>query len=418
MEKVVSTDPIDCLGLSVRSYNLLRRAKIDTVGDLFSALENGYVEMIKGIGEKSLREITSVTNTYQIVNLEEIQTALEKVETLSDENLEDVVHEKLTIVSNALQEMIDWQKSALEKQIKVGLLHRKVLVCGKSLDKLIREGEVNRFQVSKIYSRVLDTIYITEELAYLTSKLSVRDLCILTARYGFSPQTYEVIGDDVGVTRERIRQILKRIENRIGDAVKDAIGKQTSSYSSKPVLVRMQTALYLGEQQGFEITYGNWAKSLIVSGLLGNWMIKDGFSGDPIELLIAICNLLSHIGIRRFSLPESLKYAVYLAAEEMPNVPAKNLQIIKTLPKKVRKEITRQTRFTGGVQAKWLSCEINYELRQTKDILLALGYKHIEGDWFIPKKVDVHRELSRFDVLDLCWLPRNKKKLTRAGREF
>ena len=33
MEKVVSTDPIDCLGLGVRSYNLLRRAKIDTVGD-------------------------------------------------------------------------------------------------------------------------------------------------------------------------------------------------------------------------------------------------------------------------------------------------------------------------------------------------------------------------------------------------
>jgi len=400
MKKVASTESIKCLDLSMRTYHLLRRVKIDTVGDLLVAVDNKQVDQIKGIGEKLSREIANAIRTYQIVNMEEVQDVLVEIVTLNNGALENnIVLEKLTVIRNAIHEIIDWQKETILKQVKMGTLHKKVLVGRKSLDELMQIETTNRFQTSKIYSSVLGTFCITEELAYLTKKCSVRDLDILIARYGLSPQTYEEIGDTVGVTRERIRQILKQIENRVSDTVNDTIEKQTS-YSSRPILVRMQSALYLGEQQGLSITYDDWANFLIMSGLVGNWKIKDGFSGDSLELFIAICNLLSHVGIRIFSLPENLRYAINLAADEMPDAPAKYLQIVKTLPKKVKKEITRKTRFTGGVQARWLSSEINYGLSQIEDILLALGYIHTEGDWFIPKIVEMQRVLSRFDVLE------------------
>jgi hypothetical protein len=162
----------------------------------------------------------------------------------------------------------------------------------------------------------------------------------------------------------------------------------------------MQTALLCGEQKGLEITYDGWVKSLSVSGLLGNWKINDDFTHDLMELFISLCNLLVQEGVSEFLLPKNLQYAIQLAMDELPGVPAKDLQIVKNLPKEVRREIRRHTRFSGGVQVRWLSRELNYEKKRTEDIIRALGYINVVSDWFIPSNVKIQDELTRFDVLE------------------
>lgn len=48
---------IDELGLSVRAYNCIRRAGIDTVEELVERADNGTLHIIRGIGKKCFEEI-------------------------------------------------------------------------------------------------------------------------------------------------------------------------------------------------------------------------------------------------------------------------------------------------------------------------------------------------------------------------
>ena len=230
-------------------------------------------------------------------------------------------------------------------------------------------------------------------------KVSLRDICIFIDRYGYSPKTYEQIGNSLTISRERIRQLLVRVSQRIIGKVKASL-QTKMEFGSNPALARIQTGLLLAKPLGFDITFDTWVDSLINSGLLGSWQISKDFSGNPIELMVSICNLLSQEGFHEFSIPDNLRYAIHLATAESPDIPVRNLQIIKNLPEKIRKEIRRHTHFSGGVQTRWFSREINYELKQIEEILLALGYKHTKNDWFIPGKVVVREELSKSDVLE------------------
>lgn len=391
MKREFSTEPIESLNLNRRIYNRLRRSGIDTVNNLLEAEKNEQLELIKGLGEKSIQEIRKIINGIKVVEFDKGQETSIPDEFFDKDNDDiEFLNKEIAKLNSAIDEIVSWQKQMIQKQIEVGLLHEKLEIANKTIKHWLNINDIDRYFLFDIYAKVLGSICITEEIADITSQISLRDLEILVGRYGLSPKTYEEIGNEIGVTRERIRQILNRIERQVAGKARRILFPS----------FRIQTALIIAEQWGLDISYDDWSNSLKSSGLLGNWQIIKGFTHDPVDLLISVCNLLTHEGVQEFSLPSNLQYSISLAADNLPGVPAKNLQIIKTLPKKVKKDITRQTRFTGGIQARWLSSEINYGLSQTKDILLALGYKNLEGDWFIPKKVERQRELSRFDVLD------------------
>lgn len=48
---------IDKLGLSVRAYNTLKRAGIDTLGELLEVIDNERLPMVRGLGQKVACEI-------------------------------------------------------------------------------------------------------------------------------------------------------------------------------------------------------------------------------------------------------------------------------------------------------------------------------------------------------------------------
>ena len=55
---------IEDLDLSVRSYNCLRRANIQTVKQLIQAIQDGELDCIRSLGRKSIAEITAKVSAY------------------------------------------------------------------------------------------------------------------------------------------------------------------------------------------------------------------------------------------------------------------------------------------------------------------------------------------------------------------
>ena len=55
---------IDCLELSVRSYNCLRRRGINTIAELYEAKNKGELPKIRNLGLKSVYEIEHKLNMF------------------------------------------------------------------------------------------------------------------------------------------------------------------------------------------------------------------------------------------------------------------------------------------------------------------------------------------------------------------
>ena len=76
---------IDELNLSVRSQNALRRAQIDTIGDLVDALNKEAVKEIRNLGRKSYSEIQTKLLVYNYESMSERKKA-DFMESLIDNN--------------------------------------------------------------------------------------------------------------------------------------------------------------------------------------------------------------------------------------------------------------------------------------------------------------------------------------------
>ena len=210
-------------------------------------------------------------------------------------------------------------------------------------------------------------------------------MTILLFIYGFESKTLEETGQEIGVSRERVRQICNEFKDKVISIV---------DLKSKPALLRMQSALLIAEDLGLDITYEGWTQRIRSSGILGDWTSQDFVGTDAVKVMIAICNLLADCNIRWLQMPENLRDAVQLAISGTPNVPAKILHVCDTLSDKVKRLINRHTKFSGGVYARWLSQEMEMELEEVTGILQGLGYRPLSEGWFVPNPSQIsYREV-------------------------
>ena len=404
VDRILASEPIECLELLVRGNNALRRNGIGTVGELYDVILNDDLSSIRGLGLLLCQNILDRFASVEVVDIWGEPYSTDKHATEDVNTRIHQLQERIDALANTVNEIILWQKNTIHRQIASMLLHDNVISEGKSVGHWIKDEEPNPHyagHLPRVLARILWTTCITEELAYLVRTVSLRDIGILIQRYGFTPKTYEQIGSEYELTRERIRQILGKGVERIANRARLSL-QSDAGYESPPPLARSQTALCIARQLELDVTFSAWAGSLTNTGLLGAWRIKNDFADDPIELFVAVCNILAEEGFQEFSLPENLECAIQLASDKYPDVPARNLQIIKSLPKEIQREIRRHTDFSGGVQARWLSQEIEYDLEQVNRVLLALGYKSVERDWYIPIRIDGQDRLTRNDVFEHC----------------
>ena len=361
-------DPIDWLYLTPRSFNMLMHANIQTIGELLQLVESNGLRIIRGLEQKSILEIKEKLIQAKFLNDSEIEANTDTIPWV----------------------VVRWQSELVMKQLSKGLLHEEAIIAETSIkDWLagIETAESNR--VYKVLATILSSsLNICEEVEFFLNQIPGQYLMtVLLAEHGLEPKNLRETGDEIGISRERVRQIRRGIKDKATSII---------NLKTRPDLLRMQSALFIARDLGLDITYEQWTQRIRSSGLIGNWTSQDYAGTDAVEAMIAICNLLTDCKIPCLQMPKNLQYAVQFAAEGKPNVPAKMLHAVDTLPDQAKRLIDRHTKFSGGVYARWLSQEMEIELEEVTNILQGLGYKALSKGWFTS------HQISYSDVFHRC----------------
>jgi hypothetical protein len=307
--------------------------------------------------------------------------------------IDNTTKQEMTISFSAI---IEWQITLIQRQLNAGLLNKDVQIAGASIDHYLSAKDIDLHLLYRIFVTILESpINICQELEPVLALLKPNQVKILLLRHGFNLKTLEEVGEEIGVTRERIRQIDRRTKEVIYSFV---IGKQARRYYSQPALLRIQSALLTAKQMGMEITFHEWERNVTLSGLVGRWATSNYQEFNPFEVMYAICNILDDNEPKYFEIPKNLSYAIKLANAGKPNVAAIALHSINTLSPDLKKAIRRHYKFSGGINVKWLAEETRNETKYIKNVLQALEFINVTKDWFIPAKNVNIQTLVKNDV--------------------
>ncbi len=386
-------DPIEKMNLSEHSFQTLRGVGIRTVGDVLHLMKSIRLKTIRELGAKCILEIMEIITQGKIFHDSEarwLSSSMWKgltIKILNDAEVESII-KKGDIPKRVVRE----QSQLVRKQLSRGLLHEEAIIAEKSIkDWLagIETTESNR--IYEVLATILSaSLNICEEIEFFLSQIPGQSrMTVLLSTYGLEPKNLRQTGEELGLSRERVRQIRRELKDK---------ATSISNLKAKPALHRMQSALFIARDLGLDITYEQWAQRIQSSGLVGNWASQEFVGMDAVEAMVAICNLLTDCEIRWLQIPENLQYVIQLATEGKPNVPAKIPQLRDTLPNKVKRLVNRHTKFSGGVNATWLSQEMEMELEEVIDILQGLRYRVLSKGWFVPNPSQV----SYNDVFHRC----------------
>lgn len=396
-----STDPIEVLEFSTRIYNILKRYDIDIIGELLESIQSGKISTIPRIGKKGLHEIHKVFDKVQIRDIYD----LDNNHLVELEGGYSIKHDDSSIsikyIPTISEEVIIWQNNLINKQISSGLLHGEAILLGKTInDWLNMINTLDRREVFQIFSVVLgSSINIVDELQFFFRRISSRNIRILSIIQEGN-RTLESIGDEFGITRERVRQIKNDVEDKISfDIYSIQMATRVIELAHHPGLIRIQSALLIGRDFGLDITYNKWKYRIISSGLVGYWSIGEFEHIDPIKSLLLISKISESRNYSILVLPDNIRSVIKLVKSGKLNIKAEIFHSLNKITEKEIKKIDRCVRFTGAVNDNWLSKEFNINTHHISNILISLDYDNICKNWYIPKHQNKIKEISRFDVM-------------------
>lgn len=188
---------IDIFNFSTRTYNALRRAGIDTVGKLIRLT---YTEIIriKNLGGKSVKEIMNVKKEYICPEKKPVKTdfSLDDIKSL----VMECFNEPFKGISfKEFREALPEEINDNELKKAVGFLLAEKII------------EYVDFRCYKTYP------YFADYFEKYINTLDDRPREVMQRR--FVGDTLESIGHDLGITRERIRQIELKMMHRMRKAI-------------------------------------------------------------------------------------------------------------------------------------------------------------------------------------------------------
>ena len=394
---LLSEDPIEKLNLSKRSFNALTRTGTRTVGEVLELIESARLQLIRELGTECILEITEILTQVKILDNSEIRWISPHVwRWLVVKILNDSEVESKRSKNEIPEQVVEEQAQLVRKQLLRGLLHEKAAIAEKSIKNWL--AEIEKTESNRVYE-VLATILgsslnICEEIEFFLSQISGQyRMTILLSTYGFETKTLAQTGEELGISRERVRQIRNELKDKT---------TTISNLKARPALLRMQSALLIAGDLGMDITYEQWTQHIRSSGLIGDWTSQDFVGTDAVEVMTAICNLLDDCKIHWLQIPESLRHVIQPVTSDISDVPAKIPHAFESLPNEVKRLINGHTKNSGGVHVKWLSQESGRELEEIKNILQQGGYKAFSEDWFIPTVLDNPRQISHRDICYRC----------------
>lgn len=393
-------EPIDCLSIGKRTLHCLKKAHLLTIRDLLDADEKGSVLAVNGIGPLMYAEIKEALSPYESPRTESQLSVSSLAQANKTGIIEsEMLNDQISFLSNELSTVLAWQKEHIYKLITMKLLHPKVMIQGKMLSNLLEDLSIPRFELMTVFSRVIDSVSISEELDVLFLKVSPRNIDILCQRYGPEGKILEEIADVYDITRERVRQIIENEEEKIyQSAIFNIIGNRNET--EKIAFIKMQTALYLAEDLGNKFSMHRWEEQVRGSGLLGQLRSGRDIYNDPLDLFLAACAILDSHRIPEVQLPDNIKEAIRLDAVKQPKITLHQLQIKDNIDKEIKKEIRKHFNYSGGINSIWLAEQFTLDDSQIKEIIDALGYSLIDSNWYIPKGLTNFEFLNHSDAFE------------------
>jgi len=210
---------------------------------------------------------------------------------------------------------------------------------------------------------------LDEEIHHIVDSLNERERLILANRYKIDrPSTLEAVGEQLGITRERVRQIQQKVQKKLVARIK----RSTLLYSA--------AALYVLRALKDNAVLATWTRQLVDIGFL-----KDSKS---LELLIAVARATNS---SELSLPME-----FIRSLET-HVPQRVLAATKPVLEKAR----RVCRNCGAVRALSFTNERASE-EDVEQILRLNGFEELHPGWWIRVTVECVPERVATKVVTYC----------------
>lgn len=233
IEGEILNTPLDKLELSTRATNALNKTEIITISN-FMQFGPEKLCRVKNVGKKTIHEIGNAIKELLLeeadINEAKIEsktgtskaTFEELIKTSFDENLLNIPIEELDLTVrafnglksaslNTIKDIIDFGLDTLQRK-RIKNLGRKSIVDIKKAILTIQTHPQSKNEMS-----------FTEAIESILASVNPKHLNIIKARYGYDEgkrKTLEEIGNKLGITRERVRQILTKEIRRIKHPVK------------------------------------------------------------------------------------------------------------------------------------------------------------------------------------------------------
>jgi len=378
---------IAILGISVGALNSLKRANITTLAQLSDCSKMDLLS-VRSIGITRLDQINKALNSFLIGLLPDaerkpaIQVSHESNEKLLlvDQDISQQLCELAKNLSGIFQGKVPigfirlmprlWDDlvSALGKEPKsFAELEQSAPELktnfGYGLDRNNMERNLALKRTIQWLKRAIKYGCIDEEIDYVVSSLNERERMILAGRYKIdSPLTLEAIGQQLGITRERVRQIQVKVQRKLITRIK----RSTFLYST--------AALYILKTLGEDTSLANWTKHLADNGFLK----APGY----LDLLIAVARATNS---RELALPEEFTQSLET------HISKRVLAATKSVVEKARK----MCRNCGAVRAFSLVNEKTSE-EDVEQILRLNHFVEVHPGWWtrntgesVPERVGV-----------------------------
>jgi RNA polymerase sigma factor (sigma-70 family) len=362
--------PIAALELSIKHYNSLMRAGCNTAGRLREAIEDESIWGIYGLGETSIREITEYLQKYiaemNLSDIDNLRPQIERKEssampvTNDEANMGEI--KDLQLISNQTQE------GSLCPELLLGDRKPGDFLPAQSRN---QEGkpEYTRSQKPLFLSENLD-----QELGFIFSTLSAREETIYL-KYHLENVTLETIGQEQGVTRERIRQIITNARSKILIKL-SAIRLDYVNY-----------ALALGKDLG-----GRLSRILWMSELVNHHLVDKEESSKTCDRLFAILTD-KNIPEETFQIPANVE----LILKKTTNLPVYVVNALHQISKERFRDVERRVKFTGGIHTDQALEILECKPGELKGILDYRGLGEIDDGWYSIR--DISEENSRLPLL-------------------
>jgi len=210
----------------------------------------------------------------------------------------------------------------------------------------------------------------------------------LISRFGFSPKTLEEIATELGVTRERVRQIqdaaavryLKHI--RFSGAIRllEKIEEVFAAHGDGLSLPSLKTIL---KKEG---ALGQFSEP-VTTGHIKNL--------DLLETMICWLNLIAN---KKYTM-QPIEFSIDISdLTKSDRISIRDHATLMSISKRDRKKIKRKVLFTGGITVREASRILSKDERITALALKNLNLQKIDTEWFTFKRLTDNQDNSKIPL--------------------